>query len=269
MEGNRARTGYCTIEIQTINLVSYLLAFGAGVISFLSPCVLPVVPGYLSVITGLDITDATDTDRSWWRHQWPVARDTGLFIAGFSTVFIGLGLSASALGNVLFDNQLWLTRISGFLVFAMGLFLLGSITTNNPRFYQEARFHPDLGRFGRAAPPVAGAAFGFGWTPCIGPVLGSILTIAAQADGSFTGGTLLAAYSAGLGIPFLATGLAFSRLAGAFDWVKHHLRSIVLGSSILLIGFGVLLMTNQLIRITTELQNLLRAVGLEWIVNLG
>lgn len=227
---------------------------------------LPVVPGYLSVITGLDITSSTDDQRT---SSWPVARDTGLFIAGFSAVFISLGLSASALGDLLFENQLLLTRISGFLVFAMGLFLLGSITTKNPRFYQEARFHPDLGRFGRAAPPVAGAAFGFGWTPCIGPTLGSILIIAAGADGTLTGGALLAAYSLGLGVPFLATGLMFTRLAGAFDWVKQHLQTIVLVSAISLIGFGVLLMSNRLILVTTKLQEVLRSVGLEWIVNLG
>jgi len=224
------------------------------------------VPGYLSVITGLDITSSSESGGS---TSWPVARDTGLFIAGFSAVFIGLGLSASALGDLLFENQLLLTRVSGFLVFAMGLFLLGSITTKNPRFYQEARFHPDLGRFGWAAPPVAGAAFGFGWTPCIGPTLGSILIIAAGTDGTFTGGALLAAYSLGLGVPFLATGLMFSRLAGAFDWVKQHLQTIVLVSAISLIGFGVLLMSNRLILVTTKLQELLRSVGLEWIVNLG
>lgn len=255
--------------IETVNVAAYLIAFGAGLISFLSPCVLPVVPGYLSVITGLDVTSTADDDARWRDRQWPIARDTGLFIAGFSAVFIGLGLSASAIGNFLFENQLLLTRISGFLVFAMGLFLLGSITTQNPRFYQEARFHPDLGKFGRAAPPVAGAAFGFGWTPCIGPTLGSILLIAASADSSFTAGTLLAAYSAGLGIPFLATGLLFGRLAGAFTWVKQHLDKIVLVSAISLVVFGVLLMSNQLIRITTELQDILRAVGLDWIVNLG
>lgn len=249
--------------------MSYLLAFGAGVISFLSPCVLPVVPGYLSVITGLDITAVDSNEGSAWSRLWPIARSTSLFILGFSSVFIGLGLSASALGGVLFDNQLLLTRLSGFFVFAMGLFLLGSLVTKNPRFFQEARFHPELGRFGQGAPAVAGVAFGFGWTPCIGPVLGSILTLAATVDGTLTGGTLLAAYSLGLGVPFLATGLLFGHLSGAFDWIRRHMQQIVLLSAVSLVGFGVLLMTNQLIRITTELQSALRAVGLEWLVNLG
>lgn len=257
------------IDLESINLLSYLLAFGAGVISFLSPCVLPVVPGYLSVITGLDITAVENSDDSLWSRSWPIARSTSLFIAGFSTVFIGLGLSASALGGLLFDNQLLLTQLSGFLVFAMGLFLLGSLVTKNPRFFQEARFHPELGRFGQGAPAVAGVAFGFGWTPCIGPVLGSILTLAATSDGTLAGGTLLAAYSLGLGLPFLATGLLFGHVSGAFAWIKQHMQQIVLLSSVSLIIFGVLLMTNQLIRITTTLQSALRSVGLEWIVNLG
>ncbi len=227
------------------------------------------MPGYLSVITGLDITKAHSAEGSRWERLWPIARSTSLFILGFSAVFIGLGMSASALGNVLFDNQIWLTRISGFLVFAMGFFLLGSLLTTDPRYFKEARFHPNLGKFGPAAPTVAGAAFGFGWTPCIGPVLGSILTLAATTDGTFTGGTLLAAYSLGLGVPFLATGLLFGHLSGAFAWVKRNMRTIVIISAVSLIGFGVLLMTNQLIRITTTLQELLRSVGLEWIVNLG
>lgn len=227
------------------------------------------MPGYLSVITGLDITAVDSDEDSSLSRLWPIARSTSLFIGGFSSVFIGLGLSASALGGVLFTNQLLLTRLSGFFVFAMGLFLLGSLITKNPRFFQEARFHPELGRFGQGAPAVAGVAFGFGWTPCIGPVLGSILTLAATVDGTLTGGSLLAAYSLGLGVPFLATGLLFGHLSGAFDWIKRHMQQIVLLSAVSLVGFGVLLMTNQLIRITTELQSILRAAGLEWLVNLG
>ena len=219
--------------IETVSIGAYLLAFGAGVISFLSPCVLPVVPGYLSVITGVDITAVNDQDGSRWQRFKPIVLSTSLFILGFSFVFIGLGVSASALGQLLFYNQALLSRISGFFVFAMGMFLIGSLITKNPLFFQEARFHPELGRFGQAAPGVAGVAFGFGWTPCIGPVLGSILTIAATADGTFAGGSLLAAYSVGLGVPFLATGLLFGQLTGAFTWFKEHLQGIVAGSCLL------------------------------------
>ena len=254
--------------IETVSIGAYLLAFAGGFISFLSPCVLPVVPGYLSVITGVDIT-AVDNDSTWIERSKPIVASTSLFISGFSFVFIGLGVSASALGQLLFDNQALLSRLSGFFVFAMGLFLLGSLTTKSPLFFSEARFHPELGKFGHAAPGVAGVAFGFGWTPCIGPVLGSILGIAAATGGTLTGGSLLAAYSLGLGVPFLATGLLFGRLAGAFDWFKRNAEKLVMASALSLIGFGILLMSNQLIRITTTLQSGLRSIGLEWIVNLG
>jgi len=254
------------MEIESVNLFAYLIAFAAGVISFLSPCVLPIVPGYLSIITGLDIAQLEEGNR---RNSWNVVRDTSLFIAGFGAVFVLLGLSATTVGQVLFENQLLFTRMSGALVLAMSLFLLGSLYLRAPWLYQEARFHPELGRFGRAAPTVAGAAFGFGWTPCIGPVLGSILTIAATSGRATTGGTLLAAYSIGLGVPFLVMGLAFSRLARTMGWVKRRFTPIVAISAILLAFFGVLLIFNRLIWVTTELQDLLRGVGLEWVVELG
>jgi cytochrome c-type biogenesis protein len=180
-----------------------------------------------------------------------------------------LGMSATTVGRVVFENQLLLTRISGAFVLAMGLFLLGSLYLRAPWLYQEARFHPELGRFGRAAPTVAGAAFGFGWTPCIGPVLGSVLTIAATSGRATTGGTLLAAYSIGLGVPFLIMGLAFTRLVGTITWVKRNFTPIVAISAISLAFFGVLLILNRLIWITTKLQDILRSVGLDWIVELG
>lgn len=225
------------------------------------------MPGYLSVITGVDITAEPDPDNP--SRTWPIARDTLLFIFGFSAVFVGLGLSASTVGEVLFDNQLLLTRVSGVLVAAMGIYLLYSLVATSPQLFQEVRFHPNLGRFGRAAPPIAGAAFGFGWTPCIGPVLGSIIAIAATSGRAWTGGTLLASYSLGLGIPFLVTGLAFSRVAGGFDWLKRHSTVLVLVSGFGLLVFGALLIVNRLIWVTTQLQDALRAVGLDWIVNLG
>lgn len=158
------------------------------------------------MITGLDITKTRDGTR----HQLArVARDTGLFIVGFSAVFILLGLSATTIGRTVFRNQLVLTRISGLMVLAMALFLVGSLILRAPWLYQERRFHPDLSRFGPFAAPVAGAAFGFGWTPCIGPVLSSVLAVAATRGDPTRGAALLAFYSAGLGIPFMVTGLAF------------------------------------------------------------
>ncbi|MDP9386492.1 MAG: cytochrome c biogenesis protein CcdA [Actinomycetota bacterium] len=246
--------------------VTYLAAFLGGTVSFLSPCVLPIVPAYLSIITGLDITQAAVGGR---RQLIGVARDTSLFIAGFSSVFILLGLSATSIGRSVFDNQLVLTRVSGLLVLAMALFLLGSLVLRAPWLYQERRFHPDLGRFGVFAAPVAGAAFGFGWTPCIGPVLSSVLAIAATQGEASQGGLLLAAYSAGLGVPFLAAGLAFSRLTGAFAWVKRHFAAVTAASALSLAFFGVLLTFNRLVWVTTQLQEALDAVGLGRLIELG
>jgi len=254
------------MEVEAVSLFSYATAFGAGLISFLSPCVLPVVPGYLSVVTGVDVTSLERGDREGLRQ---VAATTGLFIAGFSVVFISLGTAASGLGQILADQQLILSRLSGALVLAMGLFLLGSLYLQSPWLYQEKRFHPDLGRWGRAAPPVAGVAFGFGWTPCIGPVLGSILTIAATSGRASTGATLLAAYSAGLGLPFLAAGLAFSRFAGAFTWIKRHSNALTLTAGFSLVLFGTLLALGRLSLITSTLIDNLEGTPLDFLIRLG
>ncbi len=250
----------------TVTPLTYAVAFGGGLISFASPCVLPLVPGYLSIITGLDVGELQESKRS---NTWAVTRDTGLFVLGFGIVFVLLGVSATSIGSFVFDQQILLTRISGALVLGMALFMLGSIYLQAPWLYQEMRFHPSLGRYGRAAPTVAGAAFGFGWTPCIGPVLTSILAIAAASGRASTGAGLLAAYTLGLGLPFLATGLLMGRLTGSLAWVQRHLQTIVIVSSLSLALFGVLLISNQLIRITSWLQELLGAVGLDFLVELG
>lgn len=250
----------------SITLVQYGIAFGGGLISFASPCVLPVVPGYLSVITGLDMAELQESKRS---NALAVTRDTGLFILGFGSVFVALGVSATTIGSFIFDQQILLTRLSGAMVLAMSLFMLGSIYLQAPWLYQEKRFHPNLGKYGKAAPTVAGAAFGFGWTPCIGPVLTSILAIAATSGSASTGALLLGVYALGLGLPFLIVGLLMGRLGGSLQWVQVHMTGIVISSSIFLALFGVLLISNQLIRITTELQDLMRAIGLESLVNLG
>jgi len=246
--------------------VGYLAAFGGGTVSFLSPCVLPIVPAYLSVITGLDVTETTGGSR---RHLGRVARDTTMFIAGFSTVFILLGLTASTVGHALFANHVLITRVSGLAILAMSLFVAGSLIVRAPWLYGEYRFHPSPSRFGPLAAPVAGAAFGFGWTPCIGPVLGSVLAVAATQGRATQGALLLGAYSLGLGVPFLGAGLAFSRLTGAFGWVKRHFTGITLVSATTLACFGVLLTLNRLTLVTSELQSALRAIGLGRLVTLG
>lgn len=245
--------------------VTLLVALGAGFVSFISPCVLPIVPGFLTLITGLDVT----SDEARRGKMLRIIRDTGLFILGFSLVFILLGITATSIGSALFQNQTLLTRISGALVLGMALYLLGSLVAKSPWLYQERRFHPRLSRFGPFAAPVAGVAFGFGWTPCIGPVLTSVLAVAATADRVGEGAALLGMYSLGLGIPFLITALAFGRLAGAFTWVKQHIQGITAFAGVSMSLFGVLLIFDRLTWVTSQLQNLLTAVGLERLIFLG
>jgi cytochrome c-type biogenesis protein len=246
--------------------VGYIAAFGGGVISFVSPCVLPLVPGYLSVVSGLDFFG----DESERRHSASrIVRETTLFVAGFGVVFVGLGLVATSVGSSLNHHQVLLTRISGGVVLAMALFLAGSLLGKAPWLYREARFHPDLSRFGPFAAPIAGVAFGFGWTPCLGPILASITVFAATQRGALQGAGLLAAYTVGLGVPFLVVGLSFGRLASTIGFFRRHSRAIMLASVTLLAFFGALLVADRLTYVTAELETLMRAIGLGGLVNLG
>ncbi len=184
-------------------------------------------------------------------------------------MFVLLGLVTTAAGKTLFENQATLTRVCGGLVLLMAIYLAGSQLLTTPRLYQEFRFHPHLERFGPIATPVAGAAFGLGWTPCIGPVLGTVLNFAAQGQNLGRATVLLTAYSFGLGASFLVVGLAFGRLAAPLDWVKRHSRGITLASAALLGAFGVVLLADQLPQVTARLSDAMRAIGLNSLVNIG
>jgi cytochrome c-type biogenesis protein len=243
-----------------------LTAFGGGIISFLSPCVLPIVPGYLSLMSGLTIGELAEARSRALRR---IVVNTALFVSGFTAVFVILGLVTTAAGKTLFENQVILTRVCGGLVLLMAAYLAGSQLLTTPRLYQEFRFHPHLERFGPVATPVAGAAFGLGWTPCIGPVLGTVLNFAAQGRDVGRASVLLTAYSLGLGASFLVVGLAFGRLATPLAWVKRHSRAITVASAGLLAVFGVILLTNQLPQVTARLSDAMRALGLESLVNSG
>jgi len=246
------------------------VAFAAGMLSFLSPCVLPLVPGYLSLMSGVEITGtgdlagdtagATRTDTRADTRR--VLRATLLFVAGFSVVFVLLfGTTASALGQALREHQVVLNRIAGAVVIVMGLAMAGLVSP--PLLARERRMHVSPARLGAFAPPVMGMAFAFGWTPCIGPVLAAVLSIAA-AEGTFTQGVLLLlAYSLGLGVPFVAAGLALNRLAATFAWFKRHYRAISLVSGLLLAAFGVLLLTNRVTRLSSFLVEIMSRFGLD------
>ncbi len=248
------------------NTVSYVAAFGGGVASFVSPCVLPIVPGYLSVVTGFDLTDAAQGSR---HHLLRIARETALFVVGFTVVFVLLGITATTIGSAIFRDKELLLRISGALVVAMALFLAGSLVVKRPGWYREARFHPKLDRYGPFAAPVAGAAFGFGWQPCLGPILASVSAVAATSGSAAQGAALLGVYSLGLGVPFLVVGLALGRLSGVLGFVRRHSPLITVLSVIVMGVFGCLLFTDKLTYVTSGLETLMRSIGLGRLVTVG
>lgn len=234
-----------------------LVAFGAGMLSFISPCVLPLVPGYVSMVSGLSAVDMDDSRR---RDLVPVVRGIIGFVAGFTVVFTALGAAASGLGHLLLRHQRGLDIAAGAVVVVLGLWLAGLGT---PRiFLHERRFHPLPSRLGAWAPPVMGMAFAFGWTPCIGPVLGGVLGLAAAKATLASGIVLLVAYSLGLGVPFLITGLAFGRLTGVFARVRRRLAVVDVVAGVALVGFGVLLLTNNLHWVSQHVSEWLDDIGL-------
>lgn len=222
--------------------IQVVIAFGAGVISFISPCVLPLLPGYLSMMSGYSASQLEENRVSAGR----MTRVILLFILGFTLVFAALGAAATSLGTFLRQNLGTLTRVSGVLIVAFGLLMVAMAVSNRGFLAfanQEKKFHVRPSRLGRWAPPVMGAAFGFGWTPCIGPVLTVILATAATQDTVARGIILLVAYSLGLGVPFLLAGLGLFKFFGR---IKPYLRPINIASGIFLTLFGVVMLTGRL-----------------------
>ena len=236
--------------------VGIFAALAAGVVSFLSPCVLPLVPGYLSAVSGVSAAELEDAG---WRR---VLAPSLLFVASFSAIFIVLGLSATGIGSLVQDNKELLTKVSAALIIAMGvLFVLSLFVT---RLNREWHVDALLSRAGKGGPVVAGAAFAIAWTPCIGPTLGAILSAAALSDSAGRGAFLLTVYSAGLAIPFLLTAVAFSRMTTAFAVVKRHYQAIVASGGLILIAMGVLIWTNQLTVLNSDAQSWLSGLGLNF-----
>ena len=230
------------------------VAFIAGLVSFVSPCVLPLVPGYLSAVTGVSINEI---DQVGWRR---VLGPSLLFVASFSAVFILLGLTATALGSTLRDNQELLTDVGAVMLIAMGALFIGATFVD--RLNREWRIEALLARAGKGGPIIAGAAFSIAWTPCTGPALGGILTLAG-IDGQLAHGAfLLAVYSAGLAVPFLLTAVAFSRASTAFTVVKRHYRAIVAVGGGILIAMGVLILSGGFTELNIWAQRVTSELGL-------
>jgi cytochrome c-type biogenesis protein len=236
--------------------VGVFAALAAGVVSFLSPCVLPLVPGYLSAVSGVS---AAELESAGWRR---ILGPSLLFVASFSTIFILLGLTATGIGSVLDHHKQLLTKISAALIILMGVLFVASLFVT--RLNREWHVDALLERAGKGGPIVAGAAFAVAWTPCIGPTLGAILSAASLSGSPGRGAFLLAVYSAGLAIPFLLTAIAFSRVTTAFTAVKRHYQAIIATGGLILIAMGVLIWTNQLTMLNAEAQSWLSSLGLDF-----
>jgi cytochrome c-type biogenesis protein len=229
--------------------VNLILAFAAGLLGFLSPCVVPLIPGYLSFVSGLSLTEMSMEERQ--RHLGRVLFATTLFVLGFAVIFTAMGASASALGDLVLGNRVLLSRVGGVVVIILGLAVLGIIKV--PGIYRERRFaiaRRPLGLIG--AFPV-GMAFGFAWTPCVGPVLTAVLTMAAASQTAGAGALLLFAYSMGLGLPFLITAVLMTAAFDAMGWLQRNARIVTTASGVFLLVMGTAMVTDVLFTLNTWL----------------
>lgn len=226
------------------------LAFASGLISVFSPCVMPLMPAYLSLISGVSVESMSELDEDGERRARVMRACIG-FVCGFSTVFIVLGASAFAFGRLirgwrldLFGFEFGVSQIAGIAIIVMGLHMTGWLKLN--WLLRDLRLELEMGGKGFGPAYVIGAGFGFGWSPCIGPILGAVLTLAGSRETVFEGIGLLAVYSAGLGVPFLLAGWSIDHFFRAFERIKKHFRALEIGSGLMLVAVGMLLVTNQL-----------------------
>jgi cytochrome c-type biogenesis protein len=225
--------------------IGFAVAFGAGLLSFLSPCVLPLVPSYVTFITGLSFEDATRARRHALTHAL-------LFVLGFTIIFVLLGAGATTLGRMLVAYRDVIARVGGALVILFGLFLLGAF--NLAAWQRERRVHLADKPAGYLGTVLVGIAFGAGWTPCIGPVLGAILTYNLGTDDVGRGALMLLAYALGLAVPFVGAAIALERFLTVFARFRRHLGTASRVAGALLIVVGVLMITGDVTRMSTALQ---------------
>jgi len=222
--------------------VPFFIALAAGFLSFLSPCVLPLLPSYLSFITGVSLEELIQRGKDSRMRKITIINSL-IFIFGFSLVFVLLGTSVSLVGNILFRYQIWITRIGGIFIIIFGLHLTGVL--NLSLLQRDKRIHLGRRPLGYLGSFLAGIVFAAGWSPCIGPILGAILFYAASQDSILLGISLLAVYSLGLAIPFFLSSLALQIFLEYYAKLRKHLRLVSLISGGLLIAVGVLLATNN------------------------
>jgi len=236
-----------------------IAAFAVGFVSFVSPCVLPLVPGYLSAVSGVSIAEMRSGEHKSSAVLWPAL----IFCLSFTLMFVALGMTATGIGSTLRESKQTLDTIAGIVILAMGVFFL--LTPFVPRLNKEWRPDALISRAGAGGPVIAGLAFAIAWTPCVGPTLASILAAASTADRVGHGGVLLAFYSAGLAVPFLLTAVAFDRATTAFRWIREHYMLVTGVSGAVLVLMGVLMLTGELTRLNVEAQSLLQDLGLDFL----
>ncbi len=245
-----------TISSDPASGVGVLAAAAAGLVSFLSPCVLPLVPGYLSAVVGIAPAELDRADRR------RVLVPSLVFVASFSSIFVLLGVGATLLGTSFDTHRQLLDKVAAGLIITLGVFFVATpfVVALNRDWHVEAL----LERAGRGGPLVAGAAFAVAWTPCVGPTLGAILSAAALSDSAAHGALLLAFYSAGLAVPFVMTALAFERMTSLFAIVKRHFRVVIVGGGLVLIAMGVLIWSGELFQLNIQAQQELNDLGINF-----
>jgi len=246
--------------MDAISQISLFAAFSAGLLSFISPCVLPLVPSYLSYITGLSVENLAKVEERE-RFTSAILLNALLFIAGFSTVFIAFGASASLIGQVLYEYQDIIRKIGGILIIIFGLYLLGILKLNI--FMTERRLvHFESRPVGYLGSFLIGTAFAAGWTPCVGPVLGTILAYASTTESMSSGVMLLSAYSFGLGLPFFLTAFGMDTFLSYFKSLRTYLGGVSFVSGGLLILVGIMIFTDSVTLFTSFLER----NGIGWYV---
>lgn len=239
--------------------VGFAGAFLAGLLSFLSPCVLPLVPPYLCFIGGVTLSEMTDESGPPPGARRRVFISSLAFVIGFSLVFILFGATASFLGQLIAENMAWIGRVAGVLVIIMGVHFLGIVRI--PLLYREARFHGPAKPIGLFGAFLMGLAFAFGWTPCVGPVLAAILMIAGAEDSVARGTMLLASYAAGIGVPFLIVAMAIGPFLGIMPGIRRHMGKIEKVIGVFLIVTGILFLTGSIADVAYWLLEAFPALG--------